>query len=106
MNAIRDQISSNCRTYPGHQDRSDDDIALDLSRYLEHLEDVVITEKLDGENTTLYHDYLHARSVDSNLILQEIGSRGFMRKFGTISLKISGFAAKTYTPNTAFSMMN
>jgi hypothetical protein len=26
--------------------------------------DVVVTEKMDGENTTLYSDYLHARSVD------------------------------------------
>ena len=33
----------------------------------EHLEDkpIVITEKLDGENTTLYNDYYHARSIDS-----------------------------------------
>jgi len=27
--------------------------------------DVVVTEKMDGENTTLYSDGLHARSVDS-----------------------------------------
>jgi len=27
--------------------------------------EVVITEKMDGENTTLYRDYLHARSIDS-----------------------------------------
>jgi hypothetical protein len=26
--------------------------------------DVVVTEKLDGENTTLYSDYFHARSVN------------------------------------------
>lgn len=26
---------------------------------------VVITEKMDGENTTLYRDHLHARSLDS-----------------------------------------
>jgi hypothetical protein len=26
--------------------------------------DVVITEKMDGECTTMYHDYVHARSVD------------------------------------------
>lgn len=25
--------------------------------------EVVVTEKMDGENTTLYHNYLHARSV-------------------------------------------
>lgn len=28
-------------------------------------QEVVVTEKLDGENTTLYHDYMHARSIDS-----------------------------------------
>lgn len=28
-------------------------------------QDVVITEKMDGENSTLYHDYYHARSIDS-----------------------------------------
>lgn len=27
---------------------------------------VVITEKMDGENTTLYRDYIHARSIDGN----------------------------------------
>jgi hypothetical protein len=26
--------------------------------------EVVVSEKLDGENTTMYHDYIHARSVD------------------------------------------
>lgn len=26
---------------------------------------VVITEKMDGENTTMYRDYIHARSIDS-----------------------------------------
>jgi hypothetical protein len=26
---------------------------------------VIVTEKMDGENTTIYNDYLHARSIDS-----------------------------------------
>jgi hypothetical protein len=26
---------------------------------------VIVTEKMDGENTTMYHDYIHARSIDS-----------------------------------------
>ena len=26
----------------------------------------IITEKMDGENTTMYNDYIHARSLDSN----------------------------------------
>ena len=28
-------------------------------------ERVIVTEKMDGENTTLYRDHLHARSIDS-----------------------------------------
>jgi ATP-dependent RNA circularization protein (DNA/RNA ligase family) len=28
-------------------------------------ERIVITEKMDGENTTIYNDYVHARSLDS-----------------------------------------
>ena len=28
--------------------------------------EVVVTEKLDGENTTMYTDYIHARSLDSH----------------------------------------
>lgn len=27
---------------------------------------VILTEKMDGENTTMYRDYIHARSVDGN----------------------------------------
>lgn len=30
-----------------------------------HGREVVVTEKMDGENTTLYHDAVHARSLDS-----------------------------------------
>jgi hypothetical protein len=45
--------------------RSADDISLDSIGYLELLKDIVVTEKLDGENTTLYRDYIHARSIDS-----------------------------------------
>ena len=28
---------------------------------------IVVTEKLDDENTTFYHDYIHARSLDSGM---------------------------------------
>ncbi len=28
-------------------------------------QEVVITEKMDGENTTMYRDHIHARSIDS-----------------------------------------
>jgi len=48
-------------TSPGVQ--SDDKIAPDLSAF--NGAEVVITEKMDGENTTLYSDGFHARSLDS-----------------------------------------
>ncbi|MFD7442646.1 RNA ligase family protein [Streptomyces sp. NPDC059909] len=42
---------------------SDDTRIADLSKFAGR--EVVVTEKLDGENTTLYADGLHARSLDS-----------------------------------------
>ncbi len=62
---------------PWSPGRSEDDISLDSILHLEQLEDVVVTEKLDGENTTLYHDYLHARSVDS----KSHPSRDWLKQF-------------------------
>lgn len=41
-----------------------DDLKLDRHSIFDNCQ-VVVTEKLDGENTTLYRDYLHARSLDS-----------------------------------------
>lgn len=41
-----------------------DDIHHSHIRWFEN-KDVVITEKMDGENTTLYRDFIHARSIDS-----------------------------------------
>lgn len=49
---------------PWSQKADADDVILPDTRIWEGLE-VVITEKLDGENTTLYRNYLHARSVDN-----------------------------------------
>src|SRR3954470_6589110 len=40
-----------------------DDFKLDYLPFVRY-SDVVITEKMDGENTTLYSDYVHARSLD------------------------------------------
>ena len=54
-----------------------DDIVLDSIRHLESLVDVVVTEKLDGENTTLYRDHMHARSVDS----RAHPSRDWLKRF-------------------------
>ena len=39
--------------------------------------EIVITEKMDGENTSLYNDYTHARSIDSKNHL----SRNWVKKF-------------------------
>lgn len=39
--------------------------------------DVVVTEKMDGENTSMYGDYLHARSLDS----RSHPSRDWVRNF-------------------------
>lgn len=41
---------------------SDDDLVLDAAQFTGK---VVVTEKLDGENTTMYRDKIHARSLDS-----------------------------------------
>ena len=38
---------------------------------------VVVTEKMDGENTTLYRDYTHARSVDG----RSHSSRNWVKQF-------------------------
>jgi hypothetical protein len=54
-----------------------DDIVLDSIRHLEALTDVVVTEKLDGENTTMYRDHIHARSVDS----RAHPSRDWLKRF-------------------------
>ncbi len=43
----------------------DDERASDASLSALEGREVVVTEKLDGENTTLYRDGLHARSLDS-----------------------------------------
>lgn len=42
---------------------NDDRILHDLSCFQNRR--VIVTEKMDGENTTMYRDHIHARSVDS-----------------------------------------
>jgi hypothetical protein len=39
-----------------------------VCKSLEHFQgkEIIVTEKMDGENTTLYKECLHARSLDSN----------------------------------------
>lgn len=55
------------RTYhvpwsPGGQDK-EERIIPSMDHFLGR--EVVVTEKMDGENTTLYSDYIHVRSLDS-----------------------------------------
>ncbi len=55
------------RTYhlPWSPGRTDDDRVLnDTGNFADCR--IVITEKMDGENTTMYRDYIHARSLDSS----------------------------------------
>lgn len=42
---------------------SDDRVLRSVSQF--EGKEVVVTEKMDGENTTLYSDHIHARSLDS-----------------------------------------
>jgi hypothetical protein len=52
------------RHLPWSPGGTSDDIHLNtLSHFVGKI--VVVTEKMDGENTTIYHDYIHARSLDS-----------------------------------------
>lgn len=48
---------------PWSDNINDDDRVINSLDAFENSE-VVITEKMDGENTTLYTDYIHARSID------------------------------------------
>lgn len=52
------------RTYhlPWSNATSDDKMLPDVSHFIGR--EVVVTEKMDGENTTLYRDHIHARSLE------------------------------------------
>lgn len=43
---------------------------------------VVVTEKMDGENTTLYSDYVHARSIDSRFHPSRTWVKALQAKIG------------------------
>jgi len=49
---------------PFSKGATDDDKVLKSTAHFDGKE-IVITEKMDGENTTIYKDYYHARSLDS-----------------------------------------
>lgn len=62
---------------------TDDDIIDNENKFLNKI--VVVTEKMDGENSTLYSDYYHARSIDS----KHHESRAWIKSFqATISKDI------------------
>jgi hypothetical protein len=58
---------------PGATD--DDRIHKDLNSFVG--QEVVVTEKMDGENTSLYRDYYHSRSLDSNSHPSQSWARAF-----------------------------
>lgn len=50
---------------PWSEGKTNDDRTLDnINNFLG--KKVVVTEKMDGENTSIYKDYIHARSIDSD----------------------------------------
>jgi hypothetical protein len=74
------------RTYhlPFSEGRGSDDKVIATLDYLRGRE-VIVTEKMDGENSTLYTNHYHARSLDS----KHHESRDWLKKFhGEISYKI------------------
>jgi len=54
---------------------NDDKVLKDLSIFKG--KEILVTEKLDGENTTLYRDYYHARSLDSSDHISQHWLKGF-----------------------------
>jgi len=56
----------------------DDRILHDLSAF--EGQEVVVTEKMDGENTTMYRDHFHARSVDGASHPSQSWARAFHAK--------------------------
>ncbi len=51
---------------PWSQSNSSDDVWLASTKHFEG-KTIILSEKYDGENTTLYNNYIHARSIDSAL---------------------------------------
>jgi len=49
---------------PWSEGATDDDKILKSVKHFCDLDEVVITEKMDGENTSIYRDFFHARSLD------------------------------------------
>lgn len=70
------------RTYhlPQSEGRTSDDKVLKSDEsFLGH--EVVVTEKMDGENTSLYRDYFHARSLNGRSHPSQNWVKGFWKQF-------------------------
>lgn len=52
------------RHLPWSPGATNDDVILDSTSSFAR-QRIIVSEKMDGENTTLYRDHLHARSIDS-----------------------------------------
>lgn len=66
MKSTKEKYIKYPRTYhlPWSDGATDDDkVMADTSNF--EGKEVVVTEKMDGENTTMYDDHIHARSIDS-----------------------------------------
>ena len=64
---------------PWSEGMNDDDRMMDsMSEFVGKR--VVVTEKMDGENTTMYRDYIHARSVES----KGHPSRNWVKQFWSV----------------------
>ena len=61
---------------PWSQGVSDDDLVIDTIEVFHNLR-IVVTEKMDGENTTLYRDYIHARSLEPCMHASQDWVKGF-----------------------------
>lgn len=74
------------RTYhfPWSPNLQNDDRMLESTAQFEGRR-VVMTEKMDGENTTMYSDHIHARSLDSNVHPSRFWVRGL---WGTVQYDI------------------
>jgi len=71
--------------FPFSPGGTNDDKIIDSTNESFGGQEVIITEKMDGENSTLYHDHYHARSLDS----RHHPSRDWLKKFhGEMSYKI------------------
>ena len=85
---------------PWSQHKTTDDKVLDCVDEFKNRQ-VVVTEKLDGENTSMYSDHYHARSLDS----RNHPSRNFAKSLhGSIQHEIPKMVRKNHVQTSKFWM--